>query len=317
MVAVIHGPDLGQRHMALVDEHEEILGKVVQKRQGRGAHRPAGDDSGIVLNTGAVAQLPHHLHVVFRPLLDALGFHRFLLLLEEPHLLPHLFLDLFHRPVHLLLGGDVVAGGVDGHMIQNPGGRAGEGLDLGDALHLVPPELNADGVVFGVDRVDVDGIAPDPEGVALKGNVVALVADLDQLADQLLPALFHAGAERDDHVLVVDGVAQTVNAGDRGHYNDVSPLKEGGSCAVAEPLDLLVDGGVLLNKGIRVRDIGLRLVVVVIGDKILHGVIREKLLKLAAQLGSQRLVMGQHQRGTLDLLDDLRHGKGLTGAGDA
>ena len=64
------------------------------------------------------------------------------------------------------------------------------------------------------------------------------------------------------------------------------------------------------------RDIGLRLVVVVVGDEILHGVVGEKLLKLRAQLGRQGLVVGQHQRRPLHRLDNLGHGKGLAGAGD-
>ena len=64
-------------------------------------------------------------------------------------------------------------------------------------------------------------------------------------------------------------------------------------------------------------DIGLRLVVVVVGDKVLHGVFREELPELLAQLGGQGLVVGQHQRGSLYLLDDLGHGVGLAGAGDA
>ena len=63
-------------------------------------------------------------------------------------------------------------------------------------------------------------------------------------------------------------------------------------------------------------DIGLRLVVVVVGDKVLHRIVGKKLLELGAQLGGQGLVVGQHQSGPLDLLDDLGHGEGLAGAGD-
>ena len=64
-------------------------------------------------------------------------------------------------------------------------------------------------------------------------------------------------------------------------------------------------------------DVGLRLVVVVVGDEILHRVIGEELPELGAQLGGQGLVVGQHQGGALDLLDDLGHGEGLARAGDA
>ena len=86
---------------------------------------------------------------------------------------------------------------------------------------------------------------------------------------------------------------------------------------MAQALDLGVDGGVLLDEGVRVGDVRLRLIVVVVGDEVLHGVFREELPELLAQLGRQRLVVGQHQRGALHLLDDLGHGVGLAAAGDA
>ena len=64
-------------------------------------------------------------------------------------------------------------------------------------------------------------------------------------------------------------------------------------------------------------DIGLGLVVVVVGDEVLHRVVGEELLELGAQLGGQGLVVGQHQGGPLDRLDDLGHGEGLARTGDA
>ena len=64
-------------------------------------------------------------------------------------------------------------------------------------------------------------------------------------------------------------------------------------------------------------DIGLGLIVVVVADEIFHGVVREEFLELGTELGGQRLVVGQHKGGLLDLLDDLGHGEGLAGAGDA
>ena len=86
---------------------------------------------------------------------------------------------------------------------------------------------------------------------------------------------------------------------------------------MAEPFDLLVDAGVLFDKGVRVGDIGLGLVVVVVGDKVFHRVVGEELLELRAKLGGQGFVVGQHQGGALDPFNDLGHGEGLTTAGDA
>ena len=63
-------------------------------------------------------------------------------------------------------------------------------------------------------------------------------------------------------------------------------------------------------------DIGLGLVVVIIGDKIFHRVVGKKFLEFSAQLGGQSLIVGQHQRGPLDLFNDLGHGEGFARAGD-
>ena len=65
------------------------------------------------------------------------------------------------------------------------------------------------------------------------------------------------------------------------------------------------------------RDVRLRLVVVVVRDEKLDGVVREKLLEFAAQLRGKRFVVRQNERGALELFDDLRHRVRLAGARDA
>ena len=86
---------------------------------------------------------------------------------------------------------------------------------------------------------------------------------------------------------------------------------------MAQALDLIVDGGVLLDIGVGVGDVGLGLVVVVVGDEILHGVFREELLELAAKLRGEGLVVRQHERRAVEARDDVCHREGLAGAGHA
>ena len=79
---------------------------------------------------------------------------------------------------------------------------------------------------------------------------------------------------RVDHdVAVLLGAAQAVDAGDRGHDDHVAPGEEGLGGGVAQPVDLLVDAGVLLDVGVGAGDVGLGLVVVVVGDEVLDGVV--------------------------------------------
>ena len=85
---------------------------------------------------------------------------------------------------------------------------------------------------------------------------------------------------------------------------------------MAQTVDLVVDTGVLLYVGVGLGHVRLGLVVVVIGDEVLHPVVGEELAELVGQLGGQGLVGGDDQRGTLGLLDGPGHGGGLAGAGD-
>ena len=264
----------------------------------------------------AVPQLPYHLHVVLGALTDALRLNGLALALEELHLLPHLGFDLRQCPRQLVLGGDIVVGGVDGNVIQDAHRRTGDYVDLADAIHLISPELHPNGVFLGVDRIDLHRVSSYTKHISVKGDVVALVADLDELFQQSVSVILHASAQADDHIFVVDGVAQTVDAADGGDNDHIPPFKEGGGGAVAQPVDLLVDAGVLLNEGVRVGDICLRLIIVVVGDEILDSIVREKLLELRTELGGQRFVVRQHQRRTLHPFDDLGHGEGLAAAGD-
>ena len=186
-VPVVHGPDLGQGHVALVDEQHKVLGEVVQQGVGGRTHRAALDDPGIVLDAGAIAQLLHHLHVVHGALLDALGLDELVLALEKGHPLLQLLIDLLNGRVHLVLGGDIVGGGPDGDVGQPPDGGAGDHVDLADAVDLVPEELHPDGGVLPIGGPHLHRVPPDPEHVPLEGDVVALIPDGHQLFQQLVP----------------------------------------------------------------------------------------------------------------------------------
>ena len=86
---------------------------------------------------------------------------------------------------------------------------------------------------------------------------------------------------------------------------------------MAHAVDLLVDGGFLLDIGVGARDIGLGLVIIVVGDEIFDRVVGKEALELAVELRRERLVGREDQRRALGRLDHLRHGEGLARAGDA
>lgn len=99
-------------------------------------------------------------------------------------------------------------------------------------------------------------------------------------------------------------------------YDDhvAAPRQQRGHGAQAHFLDLGVDRKVFFDEGVRRGEVGLRLVIVVVGDEILHGVLREEIAELAVKLRRERLVVAQDERRAVQLRDDVGHGEGLSRA---
>ncbi len=120
-----------------------------------------------------------------------------------------------------------------------------------------------------------------------------------------------------DHAQIGLRITETVDRRHRRDDDRVGPLEQGLRRGQAHLLDVFVDGSVLLDESVGSRNVGLRLVIIVVGNEVLDGVLREEGLELAIQLRRQGLVVGEHQRGSLHLLDDVRDREGLAGARDA
>ena len=86
---------------------------------------------------------------------------------------------------------------------------------------------------------------------------------------------------------------------------------------MAQAVNFIIDGGILLNIGVGRGDIRLRLVIIVVGYEIFYRILGKKFAQLGAELCGQRFIVREHQRRALGLLDDVRHGERLARAGNA
>ena len=211
-------------------------------------------------------------------------------------------------------GRHVVGGRVDVDLLALGEQLAGQRVQLGDPLDLVAEELDPDeGLLRG--RLEFQGVAADAEAGARQGLVVALVLEVDQVAQDGVAPVLAADAQAQDGRAVVHGRTQAVDARHGRHDDHVAPLEQGVRGRVAQPVDLVVAARVLLDVRVRPGQVRLGLVVVEVADEVLDGVVREELAELGVQLGGQRLVVGQHQRRPVHLLDDGRDRERLAGAG--
>ena len=102
LVAVVHGSELGYRHMRFVHDDEKIIREIVDQRIRGIARFSTGQMSRIVLYSGTESCFKKHLEVESRPLIYTLRLYELILALEELHLLFEFGLDRRHRTDELI-----------------------------------------------------------------------------------------------------------------------------------------------------------------------------------------------------------------------
>ena len=315
-VVLVHADDLRDRHVRLVDDEQPVRREVVEQRPRPRARFAPREVARVVLDAGAVAELAHHLEVEGRPLAEpgaledaALGF-------EPADALLHLGLDVDDRFLELVLRRDVVGRRVDVGLLALGEELAGQRVELGDPLDDVAEELDPDERLLR-GRLELERVAADPEPGAAHRLVVALVLEVDQVAQDRVAPVLAADPELEHGRAVVDRGAEAVDARDRGDDDHVAALEQGVRRGVAEPVDLVVAARVLLDVGVAAGQVRLGLVVVEVADEVLDLVLREELAELGVELRGERLVVGEDEGRLVVLLDDLRQGVCLSRARDA
>ena len=301
-IALIHAADLRHGHMRLVDDEQEVLREVVQQRRRGGTRGAAVDMPGVILDAGAEPDLTHHLDVVVGAHPQPLGLQQFAPVLQVRQTLGEFGLDARDGLRHPLRSGDVVRGREDPQRVHLSDDVAGERVQVVQRLDLVAEELDAYRQFF-IGGDDLDGVAADPERPAGEGHVVAVVLDVHKQAQQ--PVSGHLAAHLQLHRPVQVGLrrAESVDARHRSDHDHITAGQQIRGRRMPQPFDVVVDRAVLLDISVRLRDVGLRLVVVVVGHEVLDGVVRQHLPEFVGQLGRECLVGRHHQGGSLKPFD--------------
>ena len=316
-VTRVHAPYLGDGHVALIDEADEVLREVVKQRIGRIAGIPPIEVAAVVFDAGAKADLAQHLDIITGALRDALGLQQQAFLFKVRDALVQITLDLRDLLLFPLHPRHIVRGRENSVMINGAQGMPCGDLKLAHPLDLIAEKLDPHAVFLAGGRDDLHHVAPHAEHASGETDIVALVLDRDQPLRQRLACQGHTGPQRDHLTRILAGVAHRIDAGDGGHDDHIPPLTQRRRGRVAQAVDLIVNGRVFLNIGIAGGNIRLRLIIIVVADKVLHGAVGKEGAELAAQLRRQCLIVRDDQCGPLHLLDHRGHRKGLARAGHA
>ena len=193
--------------------------------------------------------------------------------------------------------------GVDGEPRHLAGDRPGERIEQRDRIDAVIEQLDPHRLALGLGGKDVDDVPAHAVGALGEIQLVARVLHVGKAAQEL--ALLEAvpALQVQHHGEVGLRIAQAV---DRGHGRDddrIRAFEQRLGRREAHLLDVLIHRGVLLDVGVRGGDVGLRLIVVVVGDEVLERVVRKELAELPVQLRREGLVMRQNHGGALHALD--------------
>ena len=148
----------------------------------------------IVLDARAIARFLEHLEVVHGALAKSRGLQHLALGFELLEPLFELLFDILDRRRSLSSVVTKCFGRVDIDFESLDQEFAGQRVDLDDALDLVAEELHAQGDVL-VGGKNFQRIASHPERAADESHVVAVVLDVDQVPNNLIPPRLTAAAK--------------------------------------------------------------------------------------------------------------------------
>ena len=200
-------------------------------------------------------------------------------------------------------------------MFQTALDLPGQYINLRDPVNLISKKFYPNRRIAIVCRKNLHCITAHPECTTVKIHVISRVLDIDQCTDDLISVLLHSRTKRNHHSKVILRAAQTIDTGNRGDHNHIFTLYKCRCGRQAQFINLLIDCRILGNISVRLWHICLRLIIIVIGDKIFHCILREEFLEFTVKLSRQCLVVRNDQRWLIKLCDDVRHRKGLTGTG--
>ena len=303
--------------MAFIDEEQRVFRQIFEQGRRRLSRKPARQEAGIILDARAASGRRNHLQIEIGPLFEPLRFEQppFADQLLQSH--GQLQLDRLHCLFERRARSHIVRIGIDADIVERSDFLARQRIEFDNLLNLVAEKGNAPGRIFIVRGKQFQVIAAHAEIAAREGLVVAFVLQRNELADDLALVDSLALLQVEDHRRISLDRADAVKARDRGHDQHIIALKQRARRRMPHAVDGFVHRALFLDVRVRPGDIGLGLVVIVVGNEILDGIFGKETLELAIKLRGEDLIGSEHKRGPLYGLDHLGHGERLARTGHA
>ena len=303
--------------MALVDDCQEVLWKIVEQAEWAGTRAAAVEVPRIVIYAAAISHFAYHLYDIRHTFLQPPCLGKAALLVEHIHFGAKVELDLRQCLSHAVLRCNEYVGRVNVELLHTFLRQLRDGVEHLYRLDFVPPKYHAYHNLF-VGQRHIHRVALHAERAAFGGDLVARIQRGHKCAQELVAPHVHAPGYVYHVLSELVGVAHAVKARYRRNHHDVAAAREQRSCrGQPQAIDFVVYHQVLFDILVRCRYVCLGLVVVVIRHEVMHRVFGEKRLELRVKLCGERLVVRQHQCGAFHCGNHVGHGERLSRAGHA
>ena len=242
LISGIHPADLRNRFVGLVDDHQKIIAEVINQGIGRLPRFQPGKIPGVVFDTGTYTGFPEHFDVKVGPLFDPLRFQKLSFALKISDTFLHVLLDFLRCLQDRIHRNDVVGRREDRDVLQLAEDFTGQRIDLGDPVDLVAKKFHPNGFFAFLRREDFQHIAAHTESSPVEIHVIAIILNIDQGLDDIVPVFFHSRPQRDDHFHIILRTSDSINTGHAGDHDHIPALGECRGRRQTELVDLFING---------------------------------------------------------------------------
>ena len=171
--------------MTLVDQHQEIVRKVIEQGSWLLTRFAISEVATIVFDPLHEASLLEHFQIVLSALTQALRLEQLAVRLKPLFTLLVLLSNPVNRLLNFLLRCCIVATRKDGKLRWLIENLASERVDMRNPIHLISKKFHPIGCFLSCWK-DIDHIALDAKGTACKIDIIAMVLDIHQLAQKFV-----------------------------------------------------------------------------------------------------------------------------------
>ena len=184
-VTIIHRAHLGDGYVTFVDQHQEIVRKVIEQGSWLLTRFAVGEIATIVLDPLHETSLLEHFQIVLSALAQALRLEQFAVRLKPLLTLLILLSNPVNRLLNFLLRRCIVATRKDGKLRWLIENLASKRVDVRNPIHLIPKKFHPIGCLLPCWK-DIDHIALDTKGTTCKIDIIAMILDIHQLAQKFI-----------------------------------------------------------------------------------------------------------------------------------